>query len=244
MRTFIFMAFFFFCATFANALQVEVNYSGSIYDLTYSECQSLNEYNSCTTWTHSDLSSSTFYDGFPISIGDSFLGGFTYESSAPMTGISSDGFQGIYLDSVTNYSFSTDSISLPDSSLLSANSNLNSFSVVNNRYGWDTFFVENIFSGTNWFATVSVNLIDKDGTLFDDFSVPTMFDLSQFETMLFHLSFLERETGDQLHAYGNLSEFKVKSTDSPTPVPEPSTLLLFLLGGIAFFGLNFRHSNR
>ncbi len=186
----------------------------------------------CNSWTGGDVSSSSFYQGVDISINDLFIGGFSYNSDAPLTGISSDGHSGIYLDSVSNFVFSLGTISLPSASLPATI--FGGGLIVDNDglFGWDNFFVTHGFASPEWFATIDFNLMDHDGAVFDDFSIPTSLNLSDFETLYFTMGFVREQDGDQLHLYGHFSNV----TFSPEPVPEPSSLTLLGIGLVGLLG--------
>lgn len=208
----------------AYGTQINVNYSGGIDRLVYAEKIG------GSSWNHTDVTESFFYDGLRISEGDHFLGNFSYDPNAPLTGISSDGKQAIYLDGVMDLYFSKTNFNLPTPTL--PQSLFHAFSVVNDRYGSDSFHIFNSFFNSSWSITISLMLLDRDGTVYNDFSIPTIFNLDDFENLSFRMGFLRREDGDQLQVYGHLSDF------SAAPIPEPTTMLLFGFGLLGIAGMS------
>jgi len=206
-----------------SATTVKASFSGSITRMFYATCTSFQGGN-CSAWNDSDVASSNFYDGHDLRLGQVFSGALTYESATPLSGISDDGHQAVYLGGLTSYELESGSLYLPATDAPRAG--YGSFSVINDRNSLDSFYMSQWFSGPEFFATSDIDLFDNTGTVYSDFSVPTSFDLSHFDTLYYHLSFLRRSDGDQLHVYGNLSDFHAFAIS----VPEPSTMYIFLAG--------------
>lgn len=211
-------------AMVVGAVPITVEYSGVVSRLWTADC--LAQANgSCTTWANTDVSSSDFVDGRNVAVGSSFVGRFTYESTAPITAISSDGFQAVHLDSVYETYFQSGELALPSSLLPQTDG---SFSVINNRPSFggyrDSFFVNSWFNQANWFASLSISLQDSTASVFDSFDVPQTLDFADFNAHVFSVGFLRRSDGDQLQLRGNLTSVRV------SPVPEPSSVALLLAG--------------
>lgn len=207
------------------ATAVKASFTGSITRMFYATCTSFQD-GSCSAWDNSDVASSTFYGGHDLAVGRTFSGVLAYEITTPLSGMPGDGRQAVYLDGVTSYELESGSMHLPVTEMPRAGNG--SFSVINDRRGFDSFHVSQWFSGPEFFATSAIDLFDNTGTVYSDFSVPASFDLSNFDTLFYHLSFLRRSDGDQLHVYGDLSNFHA----SVIGVPEPNTAYIFFEGGM------------
>lgn len=227
-------------AMVAGAAPIAVEYTGVISYLSSADCLTLTNGN-CTAWDHTSVATSDFVDGRSVAVGSAFVGGFTYESTAPLTAMSSDGFQAIHLNSVYGAYFQSDEISLP-SALLPLTSG--SFSVVNDRptsypqFLFDSFYVSNWFSQGEWFSSLNFHLQDNTGTAFDSFDVPQTLDFSVFNANAFSLGFLRRSDGNQLQLIGDLTSVRI------SPVPEPSSVLLLLTGLGILLGSTYRKNKR
>ncbi len=203
----------------ALAQATQVSYTGSVTSLTYADCTTFLN-GGCTAWSFTPLQSTDFLAGQFIEVGQSFVGRFAYDESAPMTAVSADGYQAVFLNSVSQSAVATPTFSLPTASLPAAG--LGSFSIVDGRFGWDSFFVMQSFSQGDWFANLIFDLQDSTGTIFSGFDVPTRLDLSQFDFMTFQIGMLRRSDGDQVQLHGAIASVSV--------VPEPGTLALLLTG--------------
>lgn len=213
-----------------------IEYTGTFNRMYYSDCQTYSTYGSCNSWNFTDQSTSSFFDGLVISVGDQFTGSFSYNANALLSGISSDGYQAVYLQSIYNSTLSSNIFSLPMNTLSSTGNG--DYSVVNGRYGWDSFYVASYFSNPSWFTGIIFNPMDHDGTVFSDFTAPSELELSDFESPYFSMFFLRKSDGDQLQIRGTLS-----SISTIAPVPEPSTILL-LGAGLAGIGLYERRQRK
>lgn len=213
------------------AVPVTVAYSGVVSRLMYANCVSFNA-GSCSAWDFTSPLSSDFADGRNVEVGNTFAGGFAYESAAPLTAMSSDGFQAVHLNSVHDAHFQSNELALPTAALPSAG--LGSFSVVNNRpiasSVFDSFYVNSVFSGGGWFASVEFHLQDSTGAAWSSFDVPLSLDFSSFNGNVFYVAFLRRSDGDQLHVHGDLTSV---AFSSPVGVPEPASITLLLIGLLA-----------
>jgi hypothetical protein len=225
----------------ASATEVNLSYTGKTTRMFYGDCQNYSLSGSCNSWDIDYLNTSSVYENNPISVGDSFSGSFTYDSNAQLSGMSSDGAQAVYLDAVSDYKFELNNIFLPNEALPRAR--LGDLSIVNDRTSigsLDSFFVSYNFSSPLWFVSINFNPMDKDATVYNNFEIPTSIYMNDFESLYFHMAFLRRSDGDQLHLYGTLTDI---ITDIPgsTPVPEPSA---FLLLGTGIIGLAFLKKKR
>lgn len=202
---------------------VDVQFTGSTSSITYSQCTNLLNGN-CRAWNHTYPSSVQFYGPTQMGVGDAFGGSLRYDSTTPLSGISSDGSQATHLYGVTDFNFNIGSLTLPDLDL--EKSGLGHFAIINNRGTTDSFYLTQWLSGQDWFSTVSISLFDWGGTAYSDFTVPIIFNLDQFDSLYFSVAFLRRSDGDQVHLSGFLTSFD----SSVSSVPEPSGLLLLATG--------------
>ena len=204
------------------AAEIALSYSGHITSLVYGDCQSYASWGGCDSWSNNPINTTNAVGGFFISEGDAFNGGFTYNTDAPMS-LSSDGYQAVHLNAVSSSILNLGELSLPNEILPSSNNN--SFSIVNGRYGYDSFFVKSIFASTEWFASVNLHLQDSTGQVFSDFVVPTALNFADFNANIFRIGFVRYSDGDQIQAYGTLSKVAI-----PSEIPEPAIVGLLGLG--------------
>jgi len=208
----------------ANATMISYAYEGSIESMFYSHCNAYNNNGSCNSWDIDNLTSSSFYQEIGFSVGTSFTGQFTYDTDAALSGMSSDGAQAVYLNAITDYSFSMGAYHAPSTDL--PKSTFGSASVVNDRNGKvDSFFTKQTFSSDDWFSSITADFQDHTAQVYDEFSLPENLNLNDFSSPYFHMAFLRKSDGDQLHLKGKISAL------SPVSLPEPNTLWL-LLGAI------------
>lgn len=207
----------------ALAQQIHVMYEGTVRSMTYADCTSFaNSY--CSAWSFTQIPTASFPPGQQASVGDKFAGGFTYDAAAPLTAMSDDGFQAVHLNAITQARFSTSTFHLPNAGLLI--SSAGSFSVVDNRNGYDSFYLEQGFSEGNWFAHVNFHLQDSTGKAFTGFSVPTHLTLDQFNANVFSIGIVRLSDGDQVQLHGTLTGLTFAAA-----VPEPSSAALLVTGG-------------
>jgi hypothetical protein len=210
----------------SNAAIISYSYEGSVNSMFYSDCNGYSSSGSCNSWDINNLSSSSFYQGNDFSVGDTFSGNFSYDSETPLTSMSSDGSQAVYLNAITQYGFSIGTYVAPSNSLPLAS--FGNASVVNDRNGSlstiDSFFTTQGFSSNDWFSSITVDFQDNTAQAFDNFALPTTLDISDFSYPYFHMAFLRKSDGDQLHLKGRVTAL------NPVSVPEPNTLLLSLVG--------------
>lgn len=205
---------------------IPLDFSGSLNRVTYSDCLTYLSNGSCDSWSHSYPTSSSFFEGNEFAVGNSFSGSFVYDSDATYS-LSNDGFQAVHLGAISEYYLEINGYNLPSSTLpLAGNGSL---SIVNDRNGYDSFFVSQWFSGTDWFSSTYISLGDNTGQIYDSFEIPEKIDLNDFSYASFHISFLRRSDGDQLHLYGNVVDLQVAA------VSEPSSLFLFWAGCLGLF---------
>lgn len=213
-----------------NASLITYEYSGEISRATYSECQTYSSSGSCNSWNHEYPTSSNFFDSNILSIGDNFAGIFSYDKTKTYI-LSSDGFQAVYLNAISNYQFEIGNVNFSSTLPVSRSGSL---SIVNNRRNYDSFFVSQSLSGNDWFASTYISFQDNTGKVYDNFDIPIELDLNEFTSRTFQIGFLRRTDGDQLHLYGNISELK------KIEVPEPASLIIFMF---AFFLIFLKSAN-
>ena len=101
------------CTVSADATPVTIRVETVISRIWYADCVSYSESGSCNQWSFTDLESSDFANGQLMQVGDPLNGSFQYDTDAPLTAISEDGYQGIYLYSVDDYDVASDGWGLP-----------------------------------------------------------------------------------------------------------------------------------
>ncbi|SFF83611.1 PEP-CTERM sorting domain-containing protein [Neptunomonas qingdaonensis] len=215
----LFLFFALQCFSTAKASLITYEFSGLLTFAGYYDCQTYSSVGGCSSSVNSYPSTSDFFNGEAVSLGDHFSGQFTYDTSASYR-LSSDGFQAVYLDAITNYQLKINGLILP-SSLLSLSGN-GSLSIVDDRNGADLFFLNQWFTSADWFATSYINLHDVSGVIYNGFAIPNSVNLNDFSYNRFQIGFLRRSNGDQLQLLGNVT-YLVRAS-----VPEPGSLLLFL----------------
>lgn len=196
----------------ALAALIPVTFSGSLNRITYSDCLTYGSYGSCTSWRHDHQQKSSFFDGQEFSLGQKFSGQFSFDSKASFT-LSNDGYQAVYANSLNNFGVNVSNRDIPNKNLPTSMDG--SVSVVNDRYGRDSFFVEQWFNSKDWFATSYINLIDFTGKIYNDFKLPTTFNLEDYTVGSFHIGFLRKSDGDQLHVYGNIDNVQIQEVGAP-----------------------------
>ena len=215
------------CCLPAHAEDIRVEYTGVVSRLSYADCQTLVN-GSCTAWSFTSIQSSDFFDGNAVSVGNQFSGSFVYDTSAPLTAISSDGFQAVHLNAVSEAIFQAGALSVP--APLLPNSGAGSYSIVNDRNGYDSFYVNNTYSLNDWFASVNFHLQDSTGSVFSNFDVPASLDFAAFNANAFNVGLLRRSDGDQVQLFGDL-----RSATFTAAVPEPSSFAYLIAGGLLLF---------
>jgi len=213
------------CATCANATQVTLSYGGMITSGFYADCEAHDAGGSCTAWDNHDIAGTDFLYGQQVNVGDAFTGSFTYDPRTPLTAMSDDGRSAVYLGGVLGSELITGELRLPASLPRSGNGDV----LVQNDglNGYDSFYLSNAFSDAAFFATVTLDLMDSSGSVFDSFAVPVHAKLADFTAPYFHIALLRKSDGDQVHLYGQATWITV---------PEPSSLWLMLVG---LFGVGF-----
>lgn len=210
----------------SNAAVIGYSYEGIVNSMFYSDCNGYSSSGNCNSWDINNLSSSSFYQGNEFSVGNTFSGGFLYDSDTPLTSMSSDGSQAVYLNAITKYNFSISTYDAPSNNLPLAS--FGDVSVVNDRNDalgpLDSFFTTQGFSSNDWFSSITVDFQDNTAQVYDNFLLPTSLDISDFSYPYFHMAFLRKSDGDQLHLSGRVTAL------NPVSVPEPSTFLLSLAG--------------
>lgn len=207
----------------ASARLIDIHFEADLKSMNYADCQTYSSFGSCNSWTNTQLRSSDFLAGEMVEIGQRIYGHYTYNADAPVSGISTDGAQAVHLNAVPDASVTVGQVSLPSAWL--SQTSTGSFSVVNNRGTYDSFFLQALFSQGDWFVISNLHLQDSTGKAFNDFTVPTSLNFSDFNASLYNLTFLRRSDGDQLQISG-----KITGTQFAAAVPEPNSYLLALVG--------------
>lgn len=207
------------CFSTARAALITYEFSGQLNRAFYADCQTYSSGSNCNSWLNTYPSTSSFFNGEDISLGDRFSGQFTYDTTASYW-LSSDGYQAVYLGAVPSYQLEVNGLLFPSLVLPMAFSG--SLSIVDGRNGRDSFFISQSLSGGDWFASTYISLQDRSGLVYNSFDIPNSVNLSDFGYRSFHMAFLRRSDGDQLHLYGDVTDL-VRAD-----VPEPNSLLLFL----------------
>jgi hypothetical protein len=204
----------------ANAGLVTYDYSGTISSLYEAECIQASS-GGCNGYDIKHSDSSNMYPDYMFSVGDTFSGSFTYDTQATLSGISSDGYQAIYLDGVISQIFTLGSYSAPSAEL--ADGVDGSLSIVDGRYGTDVFQTGSYYSSSDWFSGATISLQDNTDSIYNDMSIPNALDFNGFHYKGFSLFFLQRSNNDQLQLRGNITSL----VKAPIDVPEPSSIWLF-----------------
>ena len=212
---------------FGYATIIDLNITGTITRLTYSDCQTYGAGGSCTSWTFTDIPYSTFVSGKNIAAGNVFTLSLQYDTASPLNSITPDGFQAIYFSSVGNQYFSAGEISLPGSGM--PNVNKGSISIVDGRSGVDYLGINSVFGGARVSASMNIGLQDRTGAVFTNFSIPASFRLAAFTETGMSIGFIRDSDKDILNVDGTFA------TLTTTAVPEPSSMLLILFGASALF---------
>jgi len=221
MKKFIYLSLL--AATPAFADSIEIRYEAKLTSMYYADCNGYSSYGSCNSWTNTNLTSSSFFNGQAVSVGQIFSGRYIYDTNATLSGISSDGFQAIYSNAVKLSGISIGEISLPSELLPSTGTS--SLSVVNNRNGYDSLFIQGLFSGADWFAISNFFLMDSRNNMFSSFDIPSSLDYSNLNANSYQFAFLRKSDGDQLQMAGTFTSVRF----SPA-VPEPTSLALACIG--------------
>lgn len=223
-------------ASSAFANDVEIRFEAKLTSMYYADCNGYSPYGSCNSWINTNLSSSSFFNDQTIAIGQTFSGRFVYDTNATLSGISSDGFQAIYLNAVKQSSISIGGVGLPSELLPSTGTS--SLSIVNDRNGYDSLFLQGFFSSNDWFAISNVFLMDSRNNMFSDFSIPSSLDYSKLNANSYQFALLRKSDGDQLQMSGTFTGVQF----SPA-IPEPSSITLACLSLALLLSRNKRPAN-
>jgi len=212
-----------FCAGCANAAPITLSYSGTISQAFYADCQAYDAGGGCTAWDDHDISSTDFLYGQQVRVGDFFAGSFTYDPQTALSGMSADGHSAVYLGGVLGSQLIAGALRLPASLPRSDNGAV--LIEDNGLHGYDSFYLSDWLSDAKFFASVTLDLMDSSGSIFDSFAMPTHAALADFTAPYFEVGLLRRSDGDQVHLYGDISHLTTLVT-----VPEPGNLSLFFVG--------------
>ncbi|MFN4267025.1 MAG: hypothetical protein ACK4F8_14905 [Aquabacterium sp.] len=215
----------------ASAKLIDINFDAQLTSMFYADCQALSNQGNCTSWANTQLSGSNFFNGELVSIGQTLSGHYVYDTESPISGFSNDGTQAVHLNAVPLIGVNVGNIDLPSQQLSQAG--IGSYSVVDNRGNYDSFFIQGFFSQGDWFVSSTLDFQDPTGKVFNGFAVPETLQLGAFTNNNYQLSFLRRSDGDQLHVFGKLT-----SVQFAQAVPEPETFTL------AIFGILFLYRQR
>ncbi|GAB5381480.1 MAG: hypothetical protein Alis3KO_34000 [Aliiglaciecola sp.] len=211
----------------ASANIIKLEYAGYVERMFFADCTNLVNGN-CNQWDNTDINTSDFFAGNVVNDNDMANGSFLYNTNLDYS-LSSDGFQAIYRDGVSDYALQLGSTFLPNSTLIRSPFG-DSLSIVNNRgsgsFLFDSFFAQTLFSQGDWFASSYVSLSNRFGTLFDGFDIPNTLSFDDLTSASFRIGFLYRPTGDQLQISGSITEL---SFSPAFKVSEPPTVMLYLV---------------
>ena len=217
-----------------GAADFKMQVLGSVSKLTYADCQTYAQAGYCTSWSFTNISSSDFVNGANIDVGERYTFDFTFTQQAPLSAISPDGFQAIYLNAISGQNFSAGSIVLPGTGLPTAN--IGAISVVNGRSGTDYLLYQTVFGGMSDFsASLNLGFQDRTGNAVGSFNIPVSVSLGSFTETGISIGFIRSADKDQMTLEGNITSVFI----SPIPEPSVNAMLLF---GIAVF--SFMRANR
>lgn len=181
-----------------------------------------------------NVNTSTFAGG-AVSMTDRVQGTFAFNTDAPLSPYQpappTSGAFGLYeLDSaVSGITFKVGALSFMSGSTLAPIAQVSDNA--STRNGWDTFSI----SASKQYDPVmfqdsDIMLFDKSGAAFNTAALPARLDLSSFHYAVVDAGWLRQADGNQMHFTASIS-----SLQSLTPVPEPATGGLLLMGllGIA-----------
>lgn len=220
----------------AFASTVTVTYTGKVDSITYADCKTFVN-SSCSAWDFSTITTAHGPADAQVSTGEAFSGSFVYDTGAQLSGLPGDGRQAVYLNAVTQATFTAPNLSLPSATLPAFERG--SVSVVDNRNGGDAFYIAQSFFSPQWFGQASLYLGDSTATVFNSFELPTTLQPESFNTHLFQVVLLYRPDGDQVHVTGSLTSLTFASA-----VPEPSVWMMLLAGGLVAGAASRRHVGR
>ena len=174
------------------------------------------------------VNSSAWFPGSVFSVGESFSGTFTYETTASGT-LSQDGLRTVHSSALIAFSVAFDDYSVVLGTGGEPFWGVPSVSVVNDRVlgggsPLDLFQPNAALLTGGWFNHLVPSLIDNSGSVFQDMSLPLNLSLGDFSFSNLGVVFLEQASQDQLHITGQLSTLDL------VPIPEPNTATLLALG--------------